>query len=133
MRIISVIERTINPVDNIYRATPDYIHGLEVRGASRQLFVSGTMGLDERGKASARVDDQLELIWDNLRRILAEAEMSTDNIVRVTSYLTRAEYAEKNQDARLKALGNRRVPTTAIVVETLMRDWLVEIEIIALA
>ena len=29
------------------------------------------------------------------------------------------------------ALGGRLVPTTAIVVETLARDWLVELEVIA--
>jgi enamine deaminase RidA (YjgF/YER057c/UK114 family) len=57
--------------------------------------------------------------------------MTTDNIVRVTSYLTKPEYAEKNQNARLKALGQRRVPTTAIVVQTLSPSWLVEIEVIA--
>jgi enamine deaminase RidA (YjgF/YER057c/UK114 family) len=133
MEIISVIERTINPLDGIYPATPDYVHGLEVGGATRQLFVSGTMGLDETGKAPERLDDQLELIWSNLNRILAGAGMSPDNIVRVTSYLTRAEFAQKNQEARLKALGDRRVPTTAIVVQTLAPDWLVEIEIIAMA
>jgi enamine deaminase RidA (YjgF/YER057c/UK114 family) len=38
---------------------------------------------------------------------------------------------EANQNARLQALGGRAVPTTAIVVETLRVDWLVEIEITA--
>ena len=128
-----MIERTINPVDGIYPASSDYVHGLEVKGVARQLFVSGTMGLAASGKAPARLDDQLELVWDNLRRILSAADMTTDNIVHVTSYLTRAEFAAKNQNARLKALGDRRVPTTAIVVQTLMPDWLVEIEIIAVA
>lgn len=128
-----MIERTINPVDGIYPASSDYVHGLEVKGVARQLFVSGTMGLAASGKAPARLDDQLELVWDNLRRILSAADMTTDNIVHVTSYLTRAEFAAKNQNARLKALGDRRVPTTAIVVQTLMPDWLVEIEIIAAA
>ena len=35
--------------------------------------------------------------------------------------------------ARVKALGDRRIPTTAIVVQTLAEDWLVELEIIAMA
>jgi enamine deaminase RidA (YjgF/YER057c/UK114 family) len=38
---------------------------------------------------------------------------------------------EANQNARLRALYGRAVPTTAIIVETLRDDWLVEIEIIA--
>ncbi|MGI9493192.1 MAG: RidA family protein, partial [Geminicoccaceae bacterium] len=114
-----MLEETINPSDGIYSATPDYVHGLCVHGAERMLFVSGTMGLDVDGNAPKSLNQQLELIWSNLRRILAEANMTTDNIVRVTSYLRDAAFAEKNQNARLAALGKRRVPTTAIVAETL--------------
>lgn len=120
-----------NPRDGIYAATPDYVHAMEVRHPDRFLFVSGTMGLDETGTAGADLDTQLRHIWSNLKRILAEAEMTTDNIVRVTSYLRDGSYVEANQSARLAALGHHRVPTTAIVVETLGDDWLVEIEIIA--
>lgn len=128
-----MIVRTINPNEGVYPATADYVHALEVSGAKRQLFVSGTMGLQVSGKAPDTLDEQLDLVWANLRRILNEADMTSDNIVRVTSYLTDPDFAEKNQTARLKALGKRRVPTTAIVVQTLTPDWLIEIEIIAAA
>jgi 2-iminobutanoate/2-iminopropanoate deaminase len=59
--------------------------------------------------------------------------MTTANIMRLTSYLTDASYAEANAQARVGALGDRRIPTTAIIVKTLSPDWLVEIEIIAAA
>ena len=126
-------ERIVNPVDGIYAATPDYVHAIELSAVTRFLFISGTMGLDNSGAAPGTLDEQLTLVWANIRRILAEAEMSTDNIVRVTSYLRDASFAHKNQEARLVALGKRRVPTTAIVVDTLVGDWLVEIEVIAAA
>lgn len=58
--------------------------------------------------------------------------MSVENIVRLTSYLTRPEYSEKNQAAREKALGGHVVPTTAIVVTTLDPSWLVEVEVVAM-
>src|SRR5690349_6834902 len=122
-----------NPSDGIYAASPDYVHALEIRGHSRTLYVSGTMGLDQDGKPGADLDEQLTLIWNNIRRILAEADMTTDNIVRLTSYLRDPSYAQANQDARIAALGDRRVPTTAIVVQTLSPDWLVEIEVVAAA
>jgi hypothetical protein len=35
--------------------------------------------------------------------------------------------------ARFSALGGKRIPTTAIVVETLLPEWLVEIEPIVVA
>ena len=124
---------THNPSAGVYSATPDYAHALEVRGASRMLFVSGTMGLDALGVAPASLDAQLALVWDNLRAILDSAAMTLDNVVRVTSYLRSAAFAEPNAAARNAALGGRLVPTTAIVVETLASDWLVELEVIALA
>jgi len=122
-----------NPSDGIYAASPDYVHALEIRGHSRTLYVSGTMGLDQDGKAGVDLDEQLTLIWNNIRRILAEADMTTDNIVRLTSYLRDPSYAEANQKARMAALGSHRVPTTALIAQTLREDWLGEIEVIAAA
>ena len=101
--------------------------------SGRLLFVSGTMGLDAGGTPGATLDEQLQLIWSNLRTILAAAGMTLDNVVRVTSYLRDVEYAEANAVARVAALGERLVPTTAIVVTTLEHDWLVEIEVVAAA
>lgn len=120
-----------NPVNGIYPATNDYIHAMEVRGAERLLFVSGTMGLDAQGIPGKTLDEQLELIWNNIRTILASAGMTTDNIVRLTSYLRDPAYADANAAARCRALGDRRIPTTGLVAQTLDSDWLVEIEVIA--
>ena len=122
---------THNPTTGIYPATPDYVHAIEVREPRRLLYVSGTMGLAQDGHPGRTLDEQLTLIWSNLRTILKSAGMSVANIVRVTSYLRDASYAEANQNARVAALGGRVVPTTALVVQTLSTDWLVELEIIA--
>ncbi len=124
---------TRNPSDGVYPASDDYVHAIEVRGAERLLFVAGTMGLDASGKPGATLAEQLDLIWRNIRTILASADMTVDNVVRLTSYLRDASYAEANAAARVAALGGRAVPTTAIVAQTLDSDWLVEIEAIAVA
>ncbi|MGI5501097.1 RidA family protein [Lentzea sp. CA-135723] len=120
-----------NPADGVYATGGDWVHAMEVRDPARLLFVSGTMGLDPAGNPGADLAEQLDLIWANLRRILASADMTVDNIVRLTSYLRDASYAEANAAARVAALGGRAVPTTAIVATTLVSDWLVEIEVIA--
>ena len=120
-----------SPTQGVYPATDDYVHAMEVRGAQRLLFVAGTMGLDANGLPGATLPVQLDLIWANIRTILASAGMTVDNIVRLTSYLRDASYAEANAEARVKALGGRVVPTTAIVAQTLVSDWMVEIEVIA--
>jgi enamine deaminase RidA (YjgF/YER057c/UK114 family) len=91
-----------DPTDGVYPSTADYVHAMEVRDPQRLLFVAGTMGLDPGGAPGATL-----------------------------SYLRDASYAEANAAARVEALGGRAVPTTAIVAETLVDDWLVEIEVIA--
>jgi enamine deaminase RidA (YjgF/YER057c/UK114 family) len=122
-----------NPTDGIYPTGDDYVHAMEVRGALRLLFVAGTMGLDPGGAPGATLAEQLDLIWSNIRVILASAGMTTENIVRLTSYLRDVSFAGPNAAARIAALGGRAIPTTAIVVQTLDNDWLVEIEVIAAA
>jgi enamine deaminase RidA (YjgF/YER057c/UK114 family) len=122
-----------NPVDGVYPASGDYAHAVELRGPERLVYVAGTMGLDPQGVPGATLDAQLELIWSNIRAILASADMTVDNIVRLTSYLRDPDYAEANAAARTAALGGRLIPTTAIVAQTLISDWLVEIEVIAAA
>jgi enamine deaminase RidA (YjgF/YER057c/UK114 family) len=122
-----------SPTDGIYPATPDYIHALEVRQPNRILYVAGTMGLDAQGVPGKTLEQQLELIWSNIRTILASAAMTVRNIVRITSYLRDPAYAEANQAARIAALQGHVVPTTALVAQTLSPDWLVEIEVIAAA
>jgi enamine deaminase RidA (YjgF/YER057c/UK114 family) len=122
---------THDPVTGVYASTSDYAHAIEVRNAQRLLFVAGTMGLDPAGQAGATLAGQLALIWSNIRAILASAGMTVDNIVRLTSYLRDPAYAEANAAARMAALGGRPVPTTAIVAQTLVSEWLVEIEVIA--
>ena len=120
-----------NPTAGVYAATDDYVHAMEVDGAQRLLFVAGTLGLDPTGAPGATLEEQLVLVWANIRAILASAGMTVENIVRLTSYLRDASYAEANAAARVAALGGRAVPTTAIVAQTLVSDWLVEIEVIA--
>jgi enamine deaminase RidA (YjgF/YER057c/UK114 family) len=122
---------THSPTEGVYSAVGDYVHAVEVRAAERLLFVAGTIGLDPAGVPGASLDEQLDLIWANIRAILAAADMTVDNIVRLTSYLRDAAYAEANARARVAALGGRLIPTTAIVAQTLTPDWLVEIEVIA--
>ena len=122
-----------NPTQGIYPASSDYVHAMEVREPKRFLYVAGTMGLDQNGVAGKGLAEQLDLVWRNIRAILASADMTVDNIVRLTSYLRDPAYAEENAKARVKALNGRVIPTIGIVAQTLSSDWLVEIEVVAAA
>ena len=99
-----------------------------MRQPERFLYIAGTMGLRDTSSAPKTLDEQLELIWKNIRTILAKANMTTDNIVRLHELSARSLIVAANGAARERALGSRRIPTTAIVVQTLDPAWLVEIE-----
>ncbi|MGO4450752.1 RidA family protein [Phyllobacterium sp. TAF24] len=122
-----------NPDKGVYAATPDYLHALEVHQPERFLYISGTMGLDPDGAPGTTLAEQLDLVWNNIRAILASAGMTVDNVVRTTSYLRDPGFADANQNARVAALNGRIIPTTTIVAQTLLEAWLVEIEVIAAA
>ena len=121
-----------NPENGIYRATDDYIHAVEAVGTRRQLFVSGTMGLDPSGHPANGIDAQLDIIWRNIARILRAANMTEDNIVHVRSFLTDRSHADSNARYRMQALRERPVAVTSVIVSTLDPKWLVEIEVTAL-
>ena len=91
------------------------------------------MGLDEQGHIGMDIDEQLELIWSKLAVILHHADMTVDNIVKVTTFLTDPSFAKTNAKWRMKALGSQPVATTSIVVQTLDPSWLLEIEAVAAA
>jgi 2-iminobutanoate/2-iminopropanoate deaminase len=123
-----------SPSDGIYAPVGgEYAHAVEVRNPTRFLYTSGTMGLDPEGVAGQDVKAQIGLVWDNLRRLLAAADMTVDNVVRVVQYIRDAEYDEPVSRARVEALGGRRVPTVMMCAQTLLPEWLVEVEIIAAA
>ena len=65
--------------------------------------------------------------------MLASAGMTLDNIVRQNTYLRDVSVTAENAAARVAALGGRLIPTAAIVVQTLADDWLIELEIVAVA
>ncbi len=61
------------------------------------------------------------------------ADMSLDNLVKVTTYLTDRAYADENGRIRRDILGERRPAMTVVVAQTLEEPWLLEIEAIAAA
>ena len=68
-----------------------YSDAIEAAPNLRWLMTSGTPGFTDAGKVPADITGQRELAWENVLRILSKADMTVDDIVKVTQYLTRAE------------------------------------------
>ena len=54
-------------------------------------MTSGTPGFTDASKVPTDIAGQSELAWENVLRVLSEADMTVDDIVKVTQYLIRAE------------------------------------------
>lgn len=56
------------------------------------VFVSGQASVDDTGKIiPGTLEEEFRRTWDNVRKILAGAGMTLDDVVRVTSYLARQD------------------------------------------
>jgi enamine deaminase RidA (YjgF/YER057c/UK114 family) len=110
-----------------------YAPAVEVSGAGRTLYISGTVPVDADGRTPPDFESQCRLVWANVEAILAAADMNFDNLVRVTTYLADRKYNIANRSIRQALLGDRRLALTVILPAIFDEAWLIEIEAIAAA
>lgn len=121
-----------NP-ENVSPPLGSYSHGLEVKNATRFLFISGQIPEEPNGRVPDNFSEQCEVVWNNIEKILASAGMSVANLVKVTTFLTNASQVETNGQIRRKHLGEVKPALTVMIAQTLESQWLLEIEAIAAA
>lgn len=113
-----------------------FSQGLLVEGQGRVLFCAGQASMDDDGNPTNAGDirAQIDAAMDNLEAVLSGAEMSLDNIVRLTIYTTDVERMLENYDALTKRLGDVNPAETLLGVTRLaFPEMLVEIEATAVA
>ena len=118
-----------------YHTDPNdtYAESLEVRGASRTLFISGQIPTDESGVVPAEFGQQCRNAWRRILNLLEQNDMEPRNLVKITTYLR--DRADKDDSRRIRneVLGDLRPSLTVIIVDLYEADWLVEIEAVAMA
>jgi len=77
---------------------------------------------------------QAEWAWKNIITILQDANMTADNLVNYTTYLTRAEDVANYRAVRDRFIGSAKPTSTLLIISGLASpDWLVEVEAVAAA
>ena len=124
--------RRINAADS-----PDpiggYAQAIEVSASQRTLFVSGQIPMAKDGSVPKSFEDQCRLAWANVEAQLRAADMSLDNVVKVTTYLSDRRYGMENRAVRQRVLGDRRPASTVVIAGIFDEAWLLEIEAVAAA
>lgn len=109
-----------------------YGDAVEAPAAARWLFTSGTPGIGMDGETPADITAQAELAWGHILRMLASADMTVHDLVKVTHYLLRAEDIKPYVAVRARFLGDARPASMLLVVPELVRpEFLLEVEAIA--
>ncbi|GAA2303679.1 RidA family protein [Streptomyces kunmingensis] len=106
-----------------------------VMGTGRLVAVSGQLALDERGELVGPDDPsaQARQVFENLRRCLAAAGASFDDVVKLTYYVTDMASMPAIREARDTFLDPARLPAaSAVQVAGLVGpQFLMEIEAFA--
>ncbi len=107
-----------------------YSHGVEISAPGRLLLLSGQIGIAPDGTMHETFDAQCRQSMDNIEALLADADMTTANILRVTYYLTDEKDLPALSAIRQEKWGSDEPPAvTTLVVATLAKPGLcVEIE-----
>lgn len=109
-----------------------YSHGALLPQPGQLLYVAGQVAIKPDGSIPDGLEAQAEVVWGNVLAVLAEGGMSVANLVKINSYITRAEDFPKFAAIRAKYLGAHRPASTLVVVSALANPkFLVEVEAVA--
>ncbi|MEU6811733.1 RidA family protein [Streptomyces sp. NPDC046831] len=106
-----------------------------VLGAGRFVAISGQLALDETGALVGEGDAgaQARQVFENLRRCLASAGATFDDVVKLTYFVTDMAHLPALRAARAEHLPDDRLPAvSAVQVAALVRpEFLMEVEAFA--
>jgi enamine deaminase RidA (YjgF/YER057c/UK114 family) len=122
--------RALNP-PSIAAPFGNYAHGV-IRG--QVCVTSGQLGLADNGTVLSSVEAQAAICFENIRLILAEADLSFADVLRFSAYVTRREDMRSYMAVRDHVLADLPVKpaSTLMIVSGFTRpEFLVEIEALA--
>ncbi|TQJ90994.1 RidA family protein [Streptomyces sp. SLBN-31] len=106
-----------------------------VMGTGRLVAVAGQVAVDEDGKPFGEGDPEAQArqVFENLRRCLAAAGASFDDVVKLTYFVTDMAHMPAIRAARAEHIPDDRLPAaSAVQVAALVRpEFLLEVEALA--
>lgn len=120
--------RRFNP-PTVHAPGSNYSHGVEAGANMRWLSISGQIGVAPDGTIPPEFEKQAEIVWDNLLAVLADAGMGVQDLVKVTTFLTRKDDIPASRAVRERKLGGVATASTLLVVAGLASPaFLIEVE-----
>ncbi len=110
-----------------------YAPAIDIAGATRLLFLSGQAPVAPDGTVPEGIIAQTRQVWANLFALLAAADMTADNLAKVTVFLSDGALRMAVGTVSDKIMGDRLVAWTTIIAGIVHDGWLLEIEAVAVA
>jgi enamine deaminase RidA (YjgF/YER057c/UK114 family) len=118
--------------DQICAHSSNAAHGTEIPPNARILFCNGQVGARLDGTVPEDPLEQIEVIFERIRIILAASNMTFEDIVKFTVYVTDKSLLDGYFLTRGRLMGDHSPPATLLVVNAFPRAGVkVEIEAIA--
>jgi enamine deaminase RidA (YjgF/YER057c/UK114 family) len=124
--------RDLNAPD-AYAPIAAYTQAIEVSGATRTLYVSGQVGMRLDGSIPEDPAEQSRLAFRNLEAQLRAADMTLDNLVKITYILPNLADLAAARAGRDEVFAGRKPASTTIVGGLANPAWKIEVEGIAVA
>lgn len=113
-------------------ASPFYSHGVVVTAPRRTLYTAGQVGVGADGVPASGMQAQAAQAIANLKAILAAADMTVSDVVKLTIFLTDEALVGEFMAAGASLLASPPAATTLLFVKALASpDLLIEIEAVA--
>lgn len=125
------MQRITHDPSSIPPSVGGYAQGVEIVAPQRQLFISGQIPEDVDVDVALGFEEQCRQAWRNVVAVPASAGMTVEDLVKVTTYLTVRDHAEPNGSIRRDFLADARPALTVVVADTLLPQWLLEVEAVA--
>ena len=111
-----------------------YHHAVEAVGASRLLFLSGQLGIRPDGSVPEDAATQTELVFANIDACLDASGFARRQVVRLTVFLTEADYRVDYMRVRDAWVADPPPASTLLIVKALaLPAFKVEVEAVAAA
>jgi 2-iminobutanoate/2-iminopropanoate deaminase len=125
-----LIAHTLN--DRICAHSGNAAHGMEVPANARILFCNGQVGARLDGTVPADTLEQIEVIFERIGIILAASNMTFEDVVKFTVYVTDKSILDAYFSVRRRIMSDHNPPATLLVVKSFPRSGVViEIETVA--
>ena len=119
-------------VENVRSPGGRFSHIGEIGPNARVFHLAGQTGTGPDGTIGEDIEEQVRLVYRNIKTVLTECGMGFENLAKITVYLTSPDFVEIHRAIQKEALEGIVPASTLLIVSRLARpQLLVEVEAVA--